>query len=148
MKSYLFRLSLSLLLFITASFFCAAQTADEIKFEKTTQKFRKLDEGHQVTLNYVFTYSGNEILTIIPPEVDCSCTKVILPKGKIEPKKTYTITIKFDTNDKIGWQEREVLIQFFSDLMDSNFIEKKLVFKGMVKASKSTKETYKKGKKN
>lgn len=131
------------MLFLATSFFCIAQTTTDITFEKSTQKFKKLDEGHQVTLNYVFNYSGNEILTIIPPKVDCSCTQVILPEGKIVPGKTYTITIKFDTNDKIGWQEREVIIQFTSDIMDSNVIEKKLVFKGIVKASKATKKAYK-----
>jgi hypothetical protein len=143
MKSYLFKLSLSLLLFITASFFCAAQTADDIKFEKETQKFKKVDEGHQLTFNYVFSYSGKETLTIIEPKVDCSCTEVILPEEKIEPNKTYTIIIKFDTHDKIGWQERKVNIQFVSISMDSKAIEKILIFKGMIKASKATKESYK-----
>lgn len=143
MKSYLFRLSLSLLLYLTASFFCAAQSADDIHFKKSTLKFKKVDEGLQLTFNYDFQYSGKEPLTIIEPKVDCSCTEVILPEGKIETGKTYTITIKFDTNDKIGWQERNVLIQFTSDLMDSQSISKTLIFKGMIKASKATKEAYK-----
>ena len=106
----------------------------------------KVDEGHQITLEYRFTYSGEFPLTIVPPKVDCSCTEVILPDTDILPNSTYTIKIKFDTKDKIGYQEREVYLHFVSDLMDSRFIEKKLVFKGMVKPTKETKSKYKKNK--
>jgi hypothetical protein len=146
MKSNLFRLSLNLLLILAASF-CFGQNPNEIKFEKPVQKFRKVDEGHQLTFTYFFTYFGKEKLSIIPPKVDCSCTKVILPKGEIESEKTYFIVIKFDTKDKIGYQEREVTLQFVSDKMDSTSIEKKITFKGVVKASKATKKAYKENKK-
>jgi Protein of unknown function (DUF1573) len=146
MKSSLFKINLSLLLILVASF-SFAQTSDDIKFEKTTQKFMRVGEGHQIKLNYIFTYNGSVDLSIIPPKVDCSCTTVILPEGKIKPNSKNTITIKFDTTDKIGWQERKVNIQFVSDLMDSRFIEKELTFKGAVKASKATKEAYKLNKK-
>jgi len=135
-----------LLLILVASF-SFAQSSDDIQFEKTTQKFMRVDEGHQITLAYNFTYSGNIDLSIIEPKVDCSCTEVILPKEKIKPNSKNIITIKFDTNDKIGWQEREVNIQFVSDLMDSRSISKKLIFKGVVKASKATKKAYKLNKK-
>ncbi len=146
MKSYLFKINLSLLLILVASF-SFAQTSDDIKFEKTVQKFMKVDEGHRITLSYTFTYTGNLDLSIVPPKVDCSCTTVILPEGKIKANSTNTIKIKFDTNNKIGYQERGVTIQFVSDAMDSRSIDKKLVFKGVVKASKATKEAYKKNKK-
>lgn len=146
MKSLLFKNSLSLLLLLVASF-SFAQTSDDIQFKETTQKFMKVDEGHQITLSYTFTYTGKINLTIIEPQVDCSCTKVVLPEGKIKPNSTNIIKIKFDTKDKIGWQEREVVIHFVSDAMDSRTIEKTLIFKGMVKASKATKEAYKQSKK-
>jgi hypothetical protein len=142
MKSYLFKLSISLLLILVASFsFC--QTSENIQFDKKTQKFMRVDEGHQITLTYNFTYNGTIPLSIMPPKVDCSCTVVILPENKIEPNSTNAIIIKFDTKDKIGYQEREVLIQFTSDAMDSRSIDVTLIFKGVVKASKATKEAYK-----
>lgn len=142
MKSYLFKLSISLLLIMVASFsFC--QTSDNIQFDKKTQKFMRVDEGHQITLTYNFTYNGNIPLSIIPPKVDCSCTEVILPENKIEPNSTNIITIKFDTKGKIGYQEREVILQFTSDAMDSRSIDVTLIFKGVVKASKATKAAYK-----
>ncbi len=149
MKSLLFRLSISLLLSSVASF-SFAQNANEIKFEKSTQKFTKVNEGEKIKLTYYFTYSSgyNYIpLTIIPPIVDCSCTEVILPKNPIVPGIRYRIDINFDTKDKIGYQERKVTLQFVSDGMDSNSIDKVLTFKGMVKASQSTKDAYKQSKK-
>ena len=146
MKSYLFKINLSLLLLLVASF-SFAQSSDDIKFEKTTQKFMKVDEGHQITLTYNFTYTGQVDLKITPPKVDCSCTEVVLPENYIKPNSTNSIKIKFNTADKIGWQERDVVLHFTSDLMDSRTIEKKLTFKGMVKASKATKAAYKANKK-
>ena len=109
MKSSLFKINLSLLLILVASF-SFAQTSDDIVFEKTTQKFMRVDEGHQITLNYTFTYTGKIDLSIITPKVDCSCTKVILPEGNIKPNSSNTIKIKFDTKDKIGFQERDIII--------------------------------------
>jgi hypothetical protein len=144
MKSLLFKIKLSLLLLLVASF-SFAQTSDDIKFEKTTQKFMKVDEGHQITLNYNFTYTGETDLKIIPPKVDCTCTEVILPENVIKPNSLNIIQIKFNTTDKIGWQERDVILNFTSDLIDSRLI-KKITFKGMVKASKTTKAAYKEAK--
>ena len=148
MKSFLFKLSLSLLLLLTASFFCAAQSVKDIVFENTSQKFKKVDEGESLTFTYNFKYLGDNPLTINPPNVDCSCTEVIFPTEKIEANKTYTVTIKFDTHDKIGWQQREVLLQFVLDKNNSQTIDVKLVFKGMIKASKATKKAYKENKKS
>ena len=106
----------------------------------------RVDEGHQITLTYNFTYKGNIELNIIEPKVDCTCTKVILPEEKIKPNSTNYIIIKFDTSYKIGWQERDVVLHFTSDTMGSRSIEKTLTFKGTVKASKATKEAYRKNK--
>lgn len=142
MKSNLFKVSLSLLLLTVASF-SFAQTKTDINFEKSKQSFKKVEEGQQVTLNYIFTYSGTTPLTILPPKVDCSCTVVILPKHKIKPNSTDTIVVKFDTKDKIGYQDRDVVIQFVSDAMDSRTIEKTITFKGIVKATKESKVKYK-----
>jgi hypothetical protein len=142
LKNNFFKTFLSLLLILVASF-SFAQNIDDLKFEKTTQKFMKVDEGHRITLNYTFTYSGKVPLKILEPKLDCSCTEIIFPEKSIEPNSSHAIIIKFNTTDKIGWQEREVIIQFVSDYMDSRNIAQKLTFKGMVKASKATKEAYK-----
>jgi hypothetical protein len=142
LKNKFFKILLSLLLILVASF-SFGQNSDLIKFEKTTQKFMRTDEGHQITLNYPFTYIGEIPLHILEPKVDCSCTEVVYNKETIKPNSTDTITIKFNTADKIGWQERDVIIQFISDIKDSKTLDQKLTFKGAVKASKATKAAYK-----
>ena len=76
MKSSLFKINLSLLLILVASF-SFSQTPANIKFEKKIQKFKRIAEGHQLTFTYTFTYNGTLDLSIINPKVDCSCTKVI-----------------------------------------------------------------------
>lgn len=142
MNSNFIKLSLSLLLLLVAGF-SFSQTENLIVFKKTTQKFIRVEEGHQITLTYQFSYSGDQPLSIIPPVVDCSCTEVILPEEKITKNKAYNILIKFDTNEKIGYQERTLDIKFISNHMDSTYIVRTLKFKGVVKASKATKEKYK-----
>ncbi|MDF1673968.1 MAG: DUF1573 domain-containing protein [Vicingaceae bacterium] len=131
------------MLLLTVASFSFSQKEADIKFEKLKQTFKKVEEGHQVTLNYIFTYSGTIPLTFLPPEVDCSCTSVILPKDKIEPNTTDTILVKFDTKDKIGYQDRDIEIQFVSDAMDSRTIKKTITLKGIVKATKESKAKYK-----
>lgn len=142
MKNNFFKTILSLLLILVASF-SFAQKNSSVSFEKQTQKFKKVNEGEQIELIYRFTNFGKFVLNIISPEVDCSCTNVILPKNNISSGAKDSIIIRFDTNDKIGWQERDVNIQFTSDIMDSRSEDHKLTFKGMVKTSKATKEAYK-----
>jgi len=146
LKNILFKTYISLLLILVASF-SFAQNSNEIKFEKTTQKFTRVDEGHRISLSYSFVYTGEVPLQIITPKVDCSCTEVIYPEQTIQPNSNHIITIKFNTADKIGWQERNVTIKFISDLKDASTLEQKLTFKGMVKASKATKKAYKKNQK-
>lgn len=136
------KLSLSLLLIIVADF-SFSQTTKDIVFENPTQKFKRVNEGHQLSFLYRFNYTGSLPLSIIPPKVDCSCTEVILPENNILPNSDHEIVVTFDTNDKIGYQERTVFIHFVSDAMDGRFIEKKITFKGTVKATKQTQEKYK-----
>ena len=136
------KFSLSLLLFSVAGF-SFSQTAEDIIFEKSTQKFMKVDEGHQITLTYNFTYKGTIPLQILPPKVDCDCTTVEIPEEDITSNKDYKIVVHFNTKDKIGFQERPINLSFLSTENKSLKIDKTIIFKGMIKASKETKTKYK-----
>lgn len=126
---------------LVASFsFC--QT-DVVKFDKKSIKFSKVDEGKKITLTYHFRNLGKHTLTLLPPEVDCSCTEVTIPENTIAGGDRDSIVVHFDTKDKIGYQERDVKLNFVSDFMDGKSIEKKITFKGVVKTSKTTKEVFK-----
>lgn len=143
MKSSLFKLSLSLLLVNVAGFsFC--QTDVVVKFENQTLKFGKVNEGEKISLTYHFRNLGKHTLSIVPPEVDCSCTEVIIPENGISGGARDSIIIHFDTQDKIGYQERKVVVNFTSDFMDSAAAHTdELIFKGVVNASEETKARYK-----
>lgn len=143
MISNCIKFSLSLLLFLVAGF-SFSQTAADIIFEKSSQKFMKVDEGHQITLTYNFTYKGTTPLQLLSPKVDCDCTSIEIPEEEIIGNKPYKIIVHFDTNNKIGFQERPILLTFISSVNKNEKIEKEIVFKGMVKASKETKAEYKK----
>tara|TARA_R110001592_G_scaffold126028_2_gene336544 strand:+ start:2668 stop:3102 length:435 start_codon:yes stop_codon:yes gene_type:complete len=142
MLSNFIKFSLSLLLFSVAGF-SFAQTAEDIVFEKSTQKFRRVDEGLQITLTYNFTYKGKTPLQLISPKVDCDCTSVEIPEEDIIPNNSYKVIVHFNTKDKIGFQERPIKLTFLSTTDRNKKIEKEIVFKGMVKASKETKAKYK-----
>ena len=141
MKSYLFKLSINLLLILVAGF-SFAQTSP-VKFQKKSLSFGKVQEGESVRLTYYFQNMGKHILDILPPQVDCSCTEVVIPKDKIASGAQDSIIILFNTIEKIGYQEREVHLQFTTDFMDSQSIDEKIVFKGVVKATEATKAKYK-----
>ena len=142
MTSNFIKFSLSLLL-ITVAGFSFSQTAEDIVFEKPTQKFMKVDEGHQITLTYNFIYNGTVPLQLISPKVDCDCTSVEIPEEDIVQKKNYKIVVHFDTNDKIGFQEQPINLSFLLIENKNLKIDKTIIFKGMVKASKKTKAKYK-----
>lgn len=103
----------------------------------------KVDEGHQITLTYNFTYNGKIPLQLISPKVDCDCTSVEIPEENIIQSNTYKIIVRFDTKDKIGFQERPIHLTFLSKENNNLKINKTIIFKGMVKASKETKAKYK-----
>jgi len=135
------KIKLSLLLMVATSFSFAQN--NELQFEKTKQSFKKVNEGIVVTLDYYFEYVGNDTLSMLPPKVDCSCTEIKLKNSdKIIPNQKYSLQVIFNTNDKIGYQEREVWLTFITQ-KSTKQLKQKLIFKGVVKASKATKEKYK-----
>lgn len=127
--------TLSLLL-LAASFFCFIQKDSGLAFDKKTLKFDKVDEGELVTLLFSFTNESSQPVIFKDYKTSCQCTKAILPKTPITPNKKGEIKITFDTNKKIGYQERIVTII-------TNLGEYELKFKGVVNASKETIEEYK-----
>lgn len=124
------------LLLLAASFFCFIEKGSELIFEKKTLKFDKVDEGKLVTLIYYFTNESNQPVIFKDYKTSCHCTKAILPKAPLTPNQKGEIKVTFDTNKKIGYQERTINII-------TNLGEYELKFKGVVNASKETIEEYK-----
>lgn len=82
----------------------------EFSFKEKTHKFPKTIEGEQLSHYFVFTNTGNIPLKINSYVVECHCTEVIFPSHEIQPGKTDSLLLKFDTNGKYFAQDRNVII--------------------------------------
>jgi hypothetical protein len=83
----------------------------EFSLKKSLYKFPDCTEGAILEHSYSITNTGNSPLLIFDFKVQCSCTKVILPDKPIDPGKTGTIKIIFDSEGKSFQQNREVILQ-------------------------------------
>ena len=106
-----------------------------LRFTHKEQKFGKVDEGQDVSLDYTFMNEGDKALIINEAKVNCSCTEVDYPRNPIPPQKVGKITVKFHTAQKIGYQERNIVL-------NTNLGSYEITFKGVVRATKDTKEQY------
>ena len=125
---------MSLMLFTTSGFVFSQKSP--LEFSQAKQKFGKVAEGQEVNLTYDFINQGNEPVIINKAKVNCTCTVVTFPKEPISPNSNGVVSITFHTKGKIGYQERTV------ELL-TNKGTSEIVFKGVVKATKETKEEYK-----
>ena len=107
-----------------------------LKFEHKVQKFGKVEEGQDINLVYTFVNMSENPVLINETKVNCTCTKVEFPKAPINPGGSGTIDVSFNTLGKIGYQERKVEI-----ITNGGIAE--IIFKGVVKASKESKDKYK-----
>lgn len=80
----------------------------QIKFTDIKQSFGFVKKGEQVKLLYSFTNTGNQPLLIMDAKVECSCTKVNLPKEPIHPGSSGVIEVLFDTSPTYDRQDRAV----------------------------------------
>ncbi|MBA2583574.1 MAG: DUF1573 domain-containing protein [Bacteroidetes bacterium] len=105
-----------------------SQTGEaDFKFDKKVHKFEKVKEGEVIEFEYTFTNSGKVPLTITDIKVACNCTLVDFPEHPIEPANSAKISVKFDTQNKIGYQNRK--LEIHSNAIRSPHV---LHFKGIV----------------
>ena len=114
------------LLFATLFSFPALAQA-EMKFEKKAIKYPKTKEGKLLQFEYPFTNTGDQPLIISDIKVACTCTQFAYPKRPILPNTKDTIHVTFDTNKKVGWQDRT--LEIYSNAKNSPTT---IRFKGMV----------------
>ena len=80
-------------------------------FEKTSHDFGTINEGDQVTTKFSFTNTGDSDLIIVDARGSCGCTVPDYPKNTpIQPGKSATITVNFDSNNKPGVQQKSVTL--------------------------------------
>lgn len=119
----------------SVSGFIFAQKAP-VKFSESVKNFGKVDEGKKIVLKYLFMNKGDAPLIINEVKSNCTCTHVDYSRSPINPEKVGEIVVTFDTEAKIGYQERKIEIL-------TNLGNTEIRFKGVVKATDQTKEKYK-----
>ena len=82
----------------------------EFKFKDKVIRHGKILEGDEVKLSFSFENVGDAPLIIQSYEVACTCTKVSYPEAPIAPGQSGEILVDFDSNGKIGYQDRSIMI--------------------------------------
>ncbi|MBK7106194.1 MAG: DUF1573 domain-containing protein [Ignavibacteriae bacterium] len=72
--------------------------------------FGDVKEGEILTHKFVIQNTGGEILQIAKVKASCGCTAAKPSKNDIKPNDTTTISVRFDTNRRMGKQQKYVYI--------------------------------------
>jgi ribosomal protein L30E len=80
--------------------------APVMKFETTSMDFGTVIKGTKVERDFKFTNTGKQPLIITGMSTGCICTNANYTKEPIPPGKTGTIHLIFDTNGKLGFQDK------------------------------------------
>jgi hypothetical protein len=95
------------MMFITALGF-SQEAVFDVKYPVV--KFPKTKEGIKRNYVYEFVNSGTIPLEIYSFEVECSCTKVSIPKEPIKPGGAGRIEVTFDTKERLYYQDRTIYL--------------------------------------
>jgi hypothetical protein len=82
----------------------------DVKFDKTFHDFGKVNEGEQVETIYTLTNVGKEPVLIQSDQVECGCTTPTYSKEPIMPGKSTNIKVGFNTNGKLGTNNKKVTL--------------------------------------
>jgi hypothetical protein len=81
-----------------------------ITFEKSSHDFGDIAQGEKV--NYVFNFknTGSAPLILQDVQTTCGCTATDWPRGPIAPGESAKIAASFDSNGKMGKQNKIITI--------------------------------------
>jgi len=94
------------ILFLTVMFVCGiipamAENQAEIKFETVVHNFGTIEKDAVVTCTFTFTNTGDAPLVINQAMATCGCTVPEYTKSPIEPGKTGTIKVTYNSKGKV-----------------------------------------------
>ncbi|NOR86506.1 MAG: DUF1573 domain-containing protein [Bacteroidales bacterium] len=81
-----------------------------VVFNKTTHDFGELIQGEIVSYNFSFTNTGNADLIISEVSSSCGCTVSEYPLDAIKPGDTKSIKAIFDSESRIGFQNKRITV--------------------------------------
>jgi hypothetical protein len=95
-------------------------SAPVMTFETDTMDFGTIKQGTIVEKDYVFKNTGKTPLIITDAMGSCHCTVPHFPTEPIMPGKTGVIHVVFDSNGKMGVQDKTATI--ISNNRDGNIV--------------------------
>jgi hypothetical protein len=82
----------------------------KLVFEKDTHDFGKVIEGEIITYAFKFVNEGDADLLISNVKASCGCTVPEFTKDAIAPGTKGTIKVKFDSNNRKGFQNKTITV--------------------------------------
>jgi hypothetical protein len=94
----------------------SAKGADEraavpvISFAKTEHDFGRVIQGEKITYNFQFTNSGDADLIVTRVSASCGCTIPAFTRDPIKPGENGVIRITFDSENRMGFQNKIITV--------------------------------------
>lgn len=82
----------------------------EITFDKDFHDFGKISEGEKVTYSFRFKNTGKGDLIVQTASGSCGCTVPEIPKKPLRPGETGFIKVQFNSEGRVGIQEKQVTV--------------------------------------
>ncbi len=83
----------------------------KIKFTQDLHNFGTLKQGEKREHSFEFTNNGSLDLIVIDVKSSCGCTVASYSEEPIAPGQTGQININYDSTDRIGVQEKKVIVR-------------------------------------
>jgi hypothetical protein len=81
-----------------------------MEFEKDFHDFGRVIQGEKVSYSFKFTNTGNSDLIISKVSSTCGCTVPDFPKTPIGPGDTQKIEVRFDSENRRGFQNKSITV--------------------------------------
>ena len=81
-----------------------------LEFEQDFHDFGRVIQGEKVSFSFKFRNSGKSDLIISRVSSSCGCTVPDFPKTPIKPGETHKIDVKFDSENRRGFQNKTITI--------------------------------------
>jgi len=88
----------------------ASMPKTEIEFDNPRHDFGVVKEGEVVEHSFRFRNTGNQPLLIAKADASCGCTVPSFPKEPIAPGSEGVIKVAFNTRNRVGKQNKSVLV--------------------------------------
>ncbi len=85
-----------------------------LNFEKSTHNFGKIKQNQPVTIEFSFVNSSTKTIIIEDATAECGCTKPEFPPRPIQPGKSGTIKVTFDSKT-MGVFTKKITVKLVND---------------------------------